>query len=83
MYELLSPASERLNKFWTGSKLFDPVKLGRDTAELKGGYLFDTSLPGNSNKGHEFTDGPKGNGVIGPKLSLDDRWALVEYLKSI
>ena len=83
LYELLSPASERLNKFWTGSKLFDPVKLGRDTAELKGGYLFDTSLPGNSNKGHEFTDGPKGNGVIGPKLSLDDRWALVEYLKSI
>ncbi len=83
LYALLSPQSERPDKFWTGSKQFDPVKVGYDTSELKGGYLFDTANPGNSNKGHEFKDGPKGNGVIGPALSPDDRWAIIEYLKSL
>jgi len=58
------------------------MKRSRATSELKGGYLFDTANPGNSNKGHEFKDGPKGNGVIGPALSPDDRWAIIEYLKS-
>ena len=83
LYLLLSPQSERPDKFWTGSKQFDPVKVGYDTSELKGGYLFDSANPGNSNKGHEFKDGPKGNGVIGPALSPDDRWAIIEYLKSL
>jgi hypothetical protein len=83
LYALLSPQSERPNKFWTGSKQFDPVKVGYDTSELKGAYLFDTANPGNSNHGHEFKDGPRGNGVIGPALSPDDRWAIIEYLKSL
>ncbi|MCU1262382.1 MAG: hypothetical protein JWO80_5267 [Bryobacterales bacterium] len=83
LYELLSPQAERPDKFWTGSKEFDPVKVGRNVSELRGGYLFDVTTTGNSNKGHEFKDGPKGNGVIGPALSPEDRWALIEYLKSI
>jgi hypothetical protein len=83
LYLLLSPQAERPDTFWLGSKQFDPVKLGHDTSEMKGGYLFDVKQPGNSNKGHEFKDGPRGNGVIGPALSPDDRWALIEYLKSI
>ncbi|HEX3154644.1 MAG TPA: di-heme-cytochrome C peroxidase, partial [Candidatus Angelobacter sp.] len=83
LYALLSPQSERPDKFWTGSKKFDPVKVGYDTSELKGGYLYDIANPGNSNKGHEFKDRPKGNGVIGPALSPDDRWAIIEYLKSL
>ncbi len=83
LFLLLSPKSDRPPKFWTGSKKFDPVNVGRDTTELSGGFLFDTTQPGNSNAGHEFNDGPGTGGVIGPKLSLDDRWALVEYLKSI
>jgi hypothetical protein len=83
LYALLSPQSERPDKFWTGSKQFDPVKVGYDTSELKGGYLYDIANPGNSNKGHEFKDGPRGNGVIGPALSPDDRWAIIEYLKSL
>ena len=29
-------------------------------------------MPGNSNAGHEFNDGPKGKGVIGRKLSEDE-----------
>ncbi|HET6843163.1 MAG TPA: di-heme-cytochrome C peroxidase [Candidatus Angelobacter sp.] len=83
LYALLSPQSERPDTFWVGSKQFDPVKVGYDTSELKGGYLFDVRNPGDSNRGHEFKDGPKGNGVIGPALSPEDRWAIIEYLKSL
>ncbi|MBV9642805.1 MAG: hypothetical protein JO334_04460 [Verrucomicrobia bacterium] len=43
----------------------------------------DTTLEGNSNEGHSFEDGPPGKGVIGPLLTDEQRWALVEYLKSI
>ena len=83
MYALLSPQEERPNKFWTGSKEFDPVKMGHDTSELKGGYLYDVTKPGNDNHGHEFKDGPRGNGVVGPTISPDDRYAIIEYLKSL
>jgi hypothetical protein len=83
LFDLLSPQSERPDTFWTGSKDFDPVRVGHDTDELKGGYLYDVSKPGNNNHGHEFKDGPRGNGVVGPALSPDDRWAIIEYLKSL
>ena len=43
----------------------------------------DTTLLGNSNAGHSFQTGPRGEGIIGPLLTDDERWALVEYLKSI
>ena len=85
LYELLSP-DDRPDTFWTGSKQFDPVKVGHDYSKLEGGYLYDVHKPGNSNKGHEFRDGsgPLGNGVIGrPALSEEDRWAVIEYLKSL
>ena len=83
LYLLLSPQSDRPKTFWAGSKQFDPVKVGYDTAEISGGTLFDVSEPGNSNAGHEFKDGPPGKGVIGPLLSPDDRMAIIEYLKSL
>ena len=83
LYLLLSPRSDRPPTFWAGSKQFDPVKVGYDTAEMKGAYLYDTSRPGNSNSGHEFKDGPTGNGVIGPLLSPEDRMMIIEYLKSL
>ena len=83
LYALLSPQGERPDKFWTGSKEFDPVKVGHDTSELKGGYFYDVTKPGNDNHGHEFKDGPRGNGVIGPAISPEDRYAIIEYLKSL
>jgi hypothetical protein len=43
----------------------------------------DTTLLGNSNAGHSFQDGPRGDGIIGPPLTDDQGRALVEYLKSI
>ena len=69
LFELLSPAAERSKVFYLGNKQFDPVKLGLDTSPLKGATEFHVDLPGNSNAGHEFNDGPKGNGVIGRKLT--------------
>jgi hypothetical protein len=82
LYEMLIPAKERSKKFYVGRD-FDPVKVGVDTSGNSGKYLFDTSLEGNSNAGHSFENGPLGNGVIGPLLTDDERWALIEYLKSI
>jgi hypothetical protein len=83
LYLLLSPRSERPDKFWSGSKRFDPVHVGYDPAPFDGATEFDTSHPGNSNAGHEFRDGPRGKGVIGPLLSPDERMALIAYLKSL
>jgi len=83
LFLLLSPKEERPGTFWTGSKKFDPVHVGPDTGKLSGGYQFETTQTGNSNTGHEFNDGAREKGIIGPKLSIDDRWALVEYMKSI
>jgi hypothetical protein len=54
-----------------------------DTTGASGKFMYDTTLRGNSNAGHSFENGPRGNGVIGPLLTDQQRWALVEYLKSI
>jgi hypothetical protein len=82
LYEMLVPAAERTKKFYVGGD-FDPVRVGLDTKATSGTFLVDTTLPGNSNGGHSFENRPLGNGVVGPLLKEDDRWALVEYLKSI
>jgi hypothetical protein len=82
LYEMLIPAKERSKKFYIGRE-FDPVKVGLDTSGKSGTFVHDTSLPGNSNSGHSFENGPRGKGVIGPLLTDAQRWALVEYLKSI
>ena len=82
LYEMLVPAKERTKTFYVGRE-FDPVKVGVDTSGNSGRFLLDTALLGNSNAGHSFENGPRGNGVIGPLLADEQRWALVEYLKSI
>lgn len=82
LYEMLVPASERSKKFCVGRE-FDPIKVGLDTTCGPGIFVLDTSLLGNSNAGHSFQEGPRGNGIIGPLLTDEQRWALVEYLKSI
>lgn len=82
LYDMLVPASERPKKFCIGRE-YDPIKVGLDTSGASGCFTVDTTLVGNSNAGHSFQAGPRGNGVIGPLLTDDQRWALVEYLKSI
>jgi len=83
LFALLSPVSERPTVFYLGNKQYDPVKLGLKTDPLEGASEFRTDLPGNSNAGHEFNDGPKTNGVIGRKLSEEERTQIIEYLKTL
>ena len=86
VYELLTPAAQRIKKFYV-TREFDPVKLGINTAvSSPNDYLFDTTLTGNSNIGHSFEKGygkVNKDGVIGRELSVDERFAIIEYLKSI
>jgi hypothetical protein len=83
LFELLSPASERSSTFYLGSKEFDPVKLGLNTDPLQGASKLEVDKTGNSNAGHEFNDGAKGKGVIGRKLTPDERMEIMEYLKTL
>ncbi|HEV3059838.1 MAG TPA: di-heme-cytochrome C peroxidase [Vicinamibacterales bacterium] len=91
VYALLSPADERPKVFYLGDREYDPKNLGYRGMEIPGGFTFDTSLPGNHNTGHEFNDTPGSNasnannaksGVIGRKLSPEERYAIIEYLKT-
>ncbi len=49
----------------------------------EGRFILDTREPGNFNTGHIFDDQPIGNGVIGPRLTEDEKRALIEYLKTL
>jgi hypothetical protein len=51
---------------------YDPRKVGY-VSDGQVPFVFDTSVTGNSNRGHEY-------GVTLPEA---DRWALVEYLKTL
>ncbi|MFS4459209.1 di-heme-cytochrome C peroxidase [Bdellovibrio sp. HCB2-146] len=83
MWELLQPHEKRSKIFEVRSREFDPKVLGykfeREKTLLGGpkpckkgeDHCFDTSAPGNSNKGHYY----------GTSLADSDKWALIEYLK--
>ena len=73
LYELLHSAQERPKTFFVGSSQFDPEKVGFRTEQALGTTLFDTSKPGNSNAGHDMYG----------DFSEEERWQLVEYLKSL
>jgi hypothetical protein len=93
LYELLLPAYRRTKKFYVKTPLFDPHTVGFYTnIGEPGAYLYDTSVRGNYNTGHEFRDGfrkrnaadpndPPRYGIIGPEMTEDERWAIIEYLK--
>jgi hypothetical protein len=88
IYELLGPEEDRATTFWLGTREYDPERLGYVTDTIEGGFLFDTRLTGNSNRGHHFT-GPANSwqsgrsGVIGRALSPEERMAIIEYLKTL
>ncbi len=72
LYQLLLPADQRLQSFKVGSREFDPLNVGFDQAG--GTFDFDTTVVGNSNKGHEYAT---------TKLTDEQRWQLVEFLKTL
>jgi hypothetical protein len=63
--------------------VFDPVRVGYAGTKIDGATLYDTAQPGNANTGHRFKNAPKGNGVIGPELTAEQRAQIIEYLKSL
>jgi mono/diheme cytochrome c family protein len=81
LYELLSPYAERSKTFDVGSYMFDPVKVGMVT-NVANFTKFDVSLKGSSNSGHIFDDVKNMEGVIGRKLSEEEKYAIIEFLKS-
>jgi hypothetical protein len=91
LYEMLLPANQRSKKFYLKGRTFDPVKVGLITNPTDpAAFLYDTTIPGNSNTGHEFRAGylgpPKPGdpplwGVIGPEFTEKQRWSIIEYLK--
>ena len=97
LYWLLKPAAERPTQFCQGSRDFDPqqvgfrVLAGEKASCSKGETLFSTTakngsaIRGNSVLGHslEGTPGPGKPGVIGRILSEDERYDLIEYLKTL
>jgi len=57
-------------------------KADPETGRFPGGFRLDTSIRGNRNTGHEFRNGPRGAGVIGRGLEIEERLALIEFLKT-
>jgi len=95
LYDLLLPASHldgdppdmkyRPKTFLVGSRELDPVKVGFKSENYPDAFRFDTSLPGNFNAGHEYgtRDKTLPGGSVQKALSEEERWDLVEYLKSL
>ena len=82
MYQLLSPVGQRPKQFWVGiNREYDPKQLGLSTEKTQNSQIFDTTITGNSNAGHEFSKYWKKPGVIGRFLIHEERMALIEYLK--
>ena len=70
---LLKPVPEREKTFTTGSIELDLVNIGYKNETTVNTFLFDTTLPSNSNSGHEYGTG----------LSDADTESLLEYIKSL
>ena len=79
LYQLLLPAKERDQHFHLGSWEFDPKNIGYVLNSDDNDFVFDTRLLGNSNAGHEYGTGYYGK----PALTEEERWALVEYIKTL
>lgn len=80
IYDLLSPLRARPTTFYVGNREYDPQKLGYQTEYSEGSFLHDTSINGNRNTGHLFTDVDM-PGRIGDLLTENERMDLLEYIK--
>ena len=76
LWELMRPAKDRKSSFMVGSRVFDPKNVGyaTDKSPFKtGAFVADpANANGNGNGGHEF----------GAGLTDDERWAIIEYMKT-
>jgi len=74
--DLLEPPEQRPTLFYRGNDVFDRKRIGfvSDVASADGQTFtrYDTSVPGNSNSGHEYGTG----------LSDAEKQSIVEYMKT-
>ena len=77
LWELLTPAKQRKTSFMVGSRVFDPKNVGYVTdPSPSNNHIFVTdpnNANGNGNSGHEY----------GSDLTPHERWAIIEYLKTL
>ena len=93
LYDLLLPKKKkedpakgkyRPDKFVVGSRRFDAKRVGF-VYEGYDGFVYDTSIEGNFNTGHEYAAGNTAlsNGQTLTPLTEEQRWDLIEYLKTL
>jgi mono/diheme cytochrome c family protein len=77
LWELLQPPHKRAPSFSVGDRTFDPRNVGfaTDGSPYKTGtFVVDpANANGNGNRGHDY----------GTNLTDDQRWAIIEYLKTL
>ena len=87
VYHVLNSAARPrvfTRSYRTGADEYDPDRLGwkitvleapppADAPEFERRKVYDTTLPGRDNGGHTYGD----------DLTDDDRWAVIEYLKTL
>ncbi|HZE56006.1 MAG TPA: di-heme-cytochrome C peroxidase [Bradyrhizobium sp.] len=96
LYWMLMPAAQRPTQFCMGVRDFDPQQVGfhvepGEVQKCKDGetrFLTTnrdgSSIKGNSNLGHSFEGtGEHKAGIIGRQLTEDERYDLIEYLKTL
>lgn len=75
LYHLLLPVEQRPKTFMVGTRQYDPRHVGYVWEAAPGnGFTFDTTVRGNSNGGHDYGVG---------RLTDEQRWALVEFMKTL
>jgi hypothetical protein len=93
LYQLLLPKKRaddpadgeyRPDEFVVGSREFDPVRVGL-RSEGYDGFIFRTHRLGDLNGGHEYGSGriAQADGTVLPALTDQQRWDLVEFLKTL
>ncbi len=93
LYDLLLPKKRpndpsdgeyRPDAFEVGAREFDTQRVGFIQQGF-GGFVFDTRKRGNWNSGHEYAAGrtPQPNGRQLAPLTQQQRWELIEYLKTL
>ncbi len=77
LWAMLQTGEERPDTFWVGSREFDPKHVGFNTSsglnEFKVNDDQGVVRAGNSNEGHEY----------GTNWSDEEKWAVVEYMKTL
>lgn len=84
LYDLLLPQEQRPKSFMVGSREFDPIKVGF-RSEGYDGFNFRAFRVGDMNGGHQYAAGRTAqmNGKVLPALSEEQRWDLIEYIKTL